>query len=67
MWLFFSRRLRVWLIVSVVVPLTSGLLRRAGRMLEARSGPSRLSRTLLGAGDLGDRLRGRLTGRSRTA
>jgi hypothetical protein len=56
----------MWLILTVVVPLTTGLLRRTGRMLEARSGPSRLSRTLLGAGDLGDRVR-RRGGRTRTA
>jgi hypothetical protein len=67
MWLFFTRRLRVWLILTVVVPVATGLLRRAGRMLEARSGPSRTSRALLGAGDVGDRVRSRLTGRSRTA
>ncbi len=67
MWLFFTRRLRMWLILSVVVPVTSGLLRSAGRMLEARTGPSRLSRGLVGAGDLGDRMRSRLTGRSRGA
>ena len=59
MWLFFSRRLRMWLILTVLVPLTSGVLRRAGRMLERRNGPTRISRALLGAGDLGDRLRGR--------
>jgi hypothetical protein len=68
MWLFFTRRLRMWLILTVVVPLTTGLLRRAGRTLEARSGSSsRLSRALLGAGDLGDRVRNRRPGRSRTA
>ena len=67
MWLFFTRRLRVWLILTVVVPLATGLLRRVGRGLEARSGPSRVSRSLLGAGDLGDRARNHLTGRSRTA
>jgi hypothetical protein len=59
MWLFFSRRLRMWLILTVLVPLTSGLLRRVGRALERRNGPNRVSRALLGAGDLGDRLRGR--------
>jgi hypothetical protein len=59
MWLFFSRRLRMWLILTVLVPLTSGLLRRVGRTLERRSGPTRVSRALLAAGDLGDRLRGR--------
>ena len=67
MWLFFTRRLRMWLILTVVVPLTTGLLRRVGRILERRSGPSRVSRALLGAGDLGDRVRSRLSGRSRTA
>jgi hypothetical protein len=59
MWLFFSRRLRMWLILTVLVPLTSGLLRRVGRTLERRNGPNRVSRALLGAGDLGDRVRGR--------
>jgi hypothetical protein len=59
MWLFFTRRLRVWLILTVLVPLATGLLRRVGRALEARSGPSGLSRALLGAGDLGERMRSR--------
>ena len=59
MWLFFTRRLRMWLILTVLVPLTTGLLRRVGRGLERRNGPSRVSRALLRAGDLGDRARGR--------
>ena len=59
MWLFISRRLRMWLILTVLVPLTSGLLRRMGRTVERRHGSNRVSRALLGAGDLGDRLRGR--------
>ena len=62
MWLFFTRRLRMWLILTVVVPLTTGLLRRIGRRLERRNGPSRVSRTLLKAGDLGDRTRTSLRG-----
>ena len=62
MWLFFSRRLRLWLILTVVVPLTSGLLRRVGRSLERRRGPSGVSRALLRAGDLGDRARTSLRG-----
>jgi hypothetical protein len=66
MWLFLTRRLRVWLILTVVLPLTTGVLRRLGRWLEARSGPSGLSRALLRTGELGDRLRGRLRGRPRT-
>jgi hypothetical protein len=62
MWLFFTRRLRMWLILTVVVPLTTGLLRRIGRRLERRNGPSSVSRTLLRAGELGDRARNTLGG-----
>jgi hypothetical protein len=65
MWLFFSRRLRMWLILSVVVPITTGLLRRVGRSLERRTGPSTVSRALLKAGDVGDRARAALGGRRR--
>ena len=59
MWLFLSRRLRMWLILTVVVPLTVGLLRRVGRLLERRHGSTGVSRARLRAGDAGDRLRGR--------
>jgi hypothetical protein len=62
MWLFFTRRLRMWLILTVVVPLTTGLLRRIGRSLERRGGSSPVSRALLRAGDLGDRARATLRG-----
>jgi hypothetical protein len=62
MWLFLTRRLRVWLILTVLVPLATGVLRRIGRALERRNGPSGVSRTLLRAGDLGDRARARLRG-----
>jgi hypothetical protein len=62
MWLFFTRRLRMWLILTVVVPLTTGLLRRIGRRLERRNGPSSVSRAMLRAGDLGDRARATLRG-----
>ena len=62
MWLFFSRRLRMWLILTVAVPLTTGLLRRVGRALERRHGPSTISSSLLKAGDLGDRARDTLRG-----
>lgn len=67
MWLFLSRRLRMWLILTVVVPLTTGLLRRVGRRLERRNGPTRVSRGLLQAGDLGERARARLPGGRRAA
>jgi hypothetical protein len=62
MWLFFTRRLRMWLILTVVVPLTTGVLRKVGRRLERRNGPSAVSRARLRAGDLGDRARATLRG-----
>jgi hypothetical protein len=62
MWLFFTRRLRMWLILTVLVPLGTGLLRRVGRGLERRHGSTSVSRTLLKAGDLGDRARSTLRG-----
>jgi hypothetical protein len=62
MWLFFTRRLRMWLILTVVVPLATGVLRRLGQALERRRGPSAVSGALLKAGDLGDRARAGLRG-----
>jgi hypothetical protein len=67
MWLFLTRRLRTWLILTVLLPLTTGLLRRVGRSLERRNGPSKVSRALLRVGDLGDRARASLRGRRRPA
>jgi hypothetical protein len=67
MWLFFTRRLRMWLILTVLVPLGTGLLRRVGRGLERRNGPSRVSSALLRAGDVGDRARSTLRGGRRGA
>lgn len=62
MWLFLSRRLRTWLVLTVLVPLATGLLRRVGRALERRNGSTGVSRALLRAGDLGDRARATLRG-----
>ena len=66
MWLFFTRRLRMWLILTVLVPLSTGLLRRVGQTLERRNGPTSVSRALLRAGDLGDRARATLRGGRRS-
>jgi hypothetical protein len=63
MWLFLTRRFRTWLILTLVVPLGTGLLRRIGEALERRNGPSSVSNGLLRAGQLGDRARARLRGR----
>jgi formate hydrogenlyase subunit 4 len=63
MWLFLSRRLRTWLILTLVVPLATGVLRRVGQTLERRNGPTAVSNGLLRLGALGDRARARLRGR----
>ena len=62
MWLFLTRRLRTWLIITLLLPVVTGLLRRLGETLERRSGSTALSRGLLRAGALGDRARARLRG-----
>ena len=62
MWLFLTRRLRMWLLLTVVVPLATGLLRRAARALERRTGSTQVTRGLYKAGDLGDRARATLRG-----
>ena len=62
MWLLLTRRFRLWLILTVLAPLATGVLRRAGEALQRRRGPSALSTTLLRAGELGDSVRQRLRG-----
>jgi hypothetical protein len=62
MWLLLTRRFRLWLLLTVLAPLATGLLRRAGKALERRQGPSGVSDALLKAGELGDRARSRLRG-----
>jgi formate hydrogenlyase subunit 4 len=57
MWLFLTRRLRTWLLLSVLVPLAGGLLRRLAAALERRNGPSSVSRALLRAAAVSDRTR----------
>jgi hypothetical protein len=60
MWLFLTRRLRTWLLITLVLPLGTSLLRRLGETLQRRNGPSAVSNGLLKAGAFGDRARGRL-------
>lgn len=52
MWAFLSARLRMWLVLAVVVPLLGWLLGRIGDLIEARRGPTTLSRTLQKGRDL---------------
>lgn len=46
MWVFLSRRLRLWLVLAVGAPLLSRLLGAVGDRLETRSGPTTASRFL---------------------
>jgi hypothetical protein len=56
MWLFFSNRLRMFVIFTIVVPLVGWLVRRIARLIERRSGrPNRVSRTLDRAADFARR------------
>jgi formate hydrogenlyase subunit 4 len=62
MWLFLTSRLRTWLLLTVVVPLATGLLRRVGQVIERRTGATSVTRALYKASDLGDRARATLRG-----
>ena len=62
MWLFLTSRLRTWLLLTVVVPLATALLRRDGPVLERRTGSPPVTRALYPAGHLGDRARATLRG-----
>ncbi|GAA3220886.1 hypothetical protein GCM10017691_05470 [Pseudonocardia petroleophila] len=46
MWAFFSRRLRMWLILAVGAPVVGFLLGKIGDLVESRRGPNVVSRTL---------------------
>lgn len=46
MWAFFSARLRMWLVLAVGAPLLGWLLGKVGDIIEARHGPTRISRGL---------------------
>ncbi|MEI4272618.1 hypothetical protein TEK04_12880 [Klenkia sp. LSe6-5] len=54
MWLFLTRRLRMWLLLSVGAPLLAKLLQRVGSSLERRTGPTTLSRALCKGGEFID-------------
>jgi hypothetical protein len=63
MWLLLTRRFRLWLLLTVLAPLATGVLRRLGLALQRRGGPVAVSNALLKAGELGDRARATLRGR----
>ncbi len=62
MWLFLTRRFRMWVVLTVLAPLATTVLRGLGSALQRRTGPSVVSNGLLKAGELGDRARARLGG-----
>jgi formate hydrogenlyase subunit 4 len=62
MWLFLTRRLRTWLIVTLAIPLATGVLRRLGETIQRRNGPTAVSDGLLKVSRFGDRARARLRG-----
>ena len=59
MWLFLTRRLRRWLILAVLLPIMSVLVRTIRSALERRTGSTRLTRALLRLERLGRRRRRR--------
>ena len=65
MWLFLTRRFRMWVVLTVLAPLATRVFRGLGLALERRTGPSVISNGLLKAGDLGERARVTLGGRPR--
>jgi hypothetical protein len=62
MWLLLTRRFRLWLFLTVLAPLATGVLRRVGLTLRRRGTAPRVSGALLRAGELGDRARDRFRG-----
>ena len=65
MWLFLTRRFRMWVLLTFLAPLATGVLRRLGQALERRNGPTALSNGLLKAGDVGEQARVKLGGKPR--
>lgn len=66
MWVFLSRRLRMWALFAIGAPILSGLLGMVGDRLEHRNGPGSVSRSLKYGRDwLRRRSRGPLAGRGR--
>lgn len=65
MWAFFSRRLRMWLVLAVGAPVLAWLLGKVGDVVESRRGPNAASKVLkTGSGYLRRRTKGPLGGRT---
>ena len=64
MWAFLSARFRMWLILAIVAPVLGWVLGKVGDAIEARRGPTTLTRVLQKGRDwLASRARGPLGGR----
>ncbi|MCF7551238.1 MULTISPECIES: hypothetical protein [Pseudonocardia] len=64
MWAFFSKRLRLWLILAIGVPLGGWALGKTADLIERRRGPNQLTRSMRQArGWLQRRSRGPLASR----
>lgn len=55
MWFFLTKRLRQWLLMTVVLPVVLKLVGVVRRSLESRSGRNRLTRALARVEKLGAR------------
>ena len=65
MWAFFSRRLRMWLILAIGAPIVAWLLGKVGDAIESRRGPTTLSSILKkGSTYLRRRVKGPLASRA---
>lgn len=65
MWVFFSRRLRLWMILAIGAPIVAWLLGKIGDVIESRRGPNTVSSVLKkGSGYLRNRTTGPLAGRT---
>jgi hypothetical protein len=49
MWAFFSRRLRMWLLLAIALPLTQAVVHRLALAAERRDPSTRTAQTLLRA------------------
>lgn len=59
MWIFITARLRQWLILAVLVPLVTTIIHVIRQRLEARSGPTRVTKVLGAVESIGQRRRRR--------
>jgi hypothetical protein len=63
MWAFFSRRLRMWLLLAIALPLTQALVHRLALAAECRDPSTRTAKTLLKADSAVTAVSRRVTGK----